>query len=63
MRVSSYAKTILAGVVAVIGAVSPLVADGFYTTEDVVQTALFILTAFGVYAVPNTPDNHTLDLD
>lgn len=54
MRIPAYAKTIVAGIVAVIGVVVPIIGqDDFLTTTDIVQMALGILTAFGVYVVPN----------
>lgn len=56
MRVPTVAKTIVAGVVAVIGVVVPILGqDDVLTTTDIVQMALGILTAFGVYVVPNAP--------
>jgi hypothetical protein len=54
VRVPSVAKAIVAGVVAVIGVVVPILGqDDFLTTTDIVQMALGIMTAFGVYVVPN----------
>lgn len=59
MRVSSVAKAIVAGVVAVVGVVAPIVGqDDLLTTVDFVQMALGILTAFGVYVVPNHTNAH-----
>lgn len=56
MRIPAYAKTIVAGIVAVIGVVTPIIGqDDILTTTDIVQMALGILTAFGVYVVPNAP--------
>lgn len=56
MRIPAYAKTIVAGIVAVIGVVVPIIGqDDILTTTDITQMALGILTAFGVYVVPNAP--------
>lgn len=65
MRIPAYAKTIVAGIVAVIGVVVPIIGqDDILTTTDITQMALGILTAFGVYVVPNAPvARHTLRED
>ncbi len=56
MRIPAYAKTIVAGIVAVIGVIVPILGqDDVLTTTDIVQMALGILAAFGVYVVPNAP--------
>jgi hypothetical protein len=47
MRISAYAKTIVALVVAIVGQ------DDVLTSTDIVQMVLGVLTALGVYAVPN----------
>lgn len=54
MRISAYAKTIVALVVAVVGVVTPIIGqDDILTSTDIVQMVLGVLTALGVYAVPN----------
>jgi Na+/H+ antiporter NhaD/arsenite permease-like protein len=56
MRVPAYTKTIVALVGAVLAVVTPILgADDFLTTTDIVQMAVGILTAFGVFALPNSP--------
>lgn len=56
MRVTAYMKTIVALVVAVVGVVAPIIGqDDVLTTTDIVQMVLGVLTALGVYVVPNTP--------
>jgi hypothetical protein len=55
MRVSAVAKTIVALVGSAIAVVAPLVGDGLLTTTDGVQIAVAVLTALGVFAVPNAP--------
>jgi hypothetical protein len=56
---SSYAKAIIAVVVAVLiaGAQAAMSAlgDGNWTTEDTLVVILAILGAVGVYAIPNKP--------
>lgn len=52
MNVSRYAKFI----VALCGAVSVAVADGIFDANDGVTIALAVLTALGVYRVPNATD-------
>lgn len=63
MRVSSVAKTIVAGIVALAGVVTPLIADDVLSIEDIVQMGLFLLGAFGVYVVPNGPQPARLHED
>lgn len=54
MRVSSVAKTIVAGVLAALSILSPAISgDGVLDTTEIVQSALALLAALGVYVVPN----------
>jgi hypothetical protein len=55
MRVSAVAKTIVALVGSAVAVLTPLVGDGLITTADGVQIAIAVLTALGVFAVPNAP--------
>lgn len=56
MRVSSVAKFIVAAVAAGVSVLTPAISgDGVLDTTEVVQIALAVLTALGVYAVPNGP--------
>lgn len=56
MHISAYAKTIVALIVAIVGVVTPIIGqDDVLTSTDIVQMVLGVLTALGVYAVPNTP--------
>ncbi|MFI6238327.1 hypothetical protein ACIBEF_00445 [Micromonospora sp. NPDC050795] len=56
MRVSQYAKTIVAGVVAGGTALTVALGDNVLTATEGITTALAILGAFGVYVIPNAPD-------
>lgn len=55
MRIPAYAKTIVALVVALAGVLTPLLSDDLFGAEDIVQIALFLISAVGVYVVPNAP--------
>lgn len=56
MRIPTYAKTIVALIVAALGVVTPILGqDDILTTTDVVQMVLGVLGALGVYVVPNAP--------
>lgn len=54
MRVSSVAKTIVAAIAAGVGAVVAATTDGVVTTNEMILVALAVLTALGVYVVPNS---------
>lgn len=54
MRVTAYAKTIVALIGSTVAVATPLIGDGILTTTDGVQIALAVLTALGIYAVPNS---------
>lgn len=56
MRVSAVANTIVALIGAAVAAATPLIGDGLITTTDVVQIAIAVLTAVGVFTVPNAPE-------
>jgi tellurite resistance protein len=53
MNVSAKAKFVVAAVAAGIVAVQVAVADGGFSSTDVVTVVLTVLGALGVYAVPN----------
>lgn len=54
-KVGSVAKTIVAGVLAAAVAVTTAVGDDVLEPTEIVTIALAVLTAFGVYVVPNAP--------
>ena len=56
MRVSAVAKTIVAAVGAGVTAVTVAVGDDILTTTEAINVALAVLTALGVYVVPNKND-------
>lgn len=53
MKISAYAKTVVATVIAVAYAVQAAITDGSITSSEWVGIALAGLTALGVWAVPN----------
>lgn len=55
MKVSNVAKGIVALVTAGVAAVSAVISDGVVTNEELVFVGLALLTALGVYEVPNSP--------
>lgn len=58
MKLGSYAKTIVAGVLAAAYALQAALTDDTVTTSEWVGIVLAVLTTLGVYVVPNsrTPD-------
>ncbi|XTZ18200.1 hypothetical protein ACQSSU_12900 [Micromonospora echinospora] len=57
MRVTRYAKTIVAALVAGGTAATVAMGDDVLTTTEGITVALAILGAFGVYVVPNAKDD------
>lgn len=55
MKVSSYAKFVVAAVLAAATALTVAVGDGGFSSSDAVTVVLAVLSALGVYAVPNKP--------
>ena len=55
MKVPQYAKTVVAAVVAAGTAVGAAITDSTITGAEWVTIGLAVLTALGVYAVPNAP--------
>lgn len=55
MKVSSYMKTIVAVVMAAGTAASVAMGDSVVTPTEMVNVALAVLGALGVYVVPNAP--------
>lgn len=53
MKIGSYAKTIVAGVLAAATVASTALGDNVLTTTEAVTIGLAVLTALGVYIVPN----------
>jgi hypothetical protein len=55
MKIPVYAKTVVAAVVAGATAVGAAITDSTITGSEWVAIGLAVLTALGVYAVPNAP--------
>lgn len=53
MKVSAVAKTIVAVLAAAVSAVVAATNDDYWTSTEMIQVAIGILTALGVYVVPN----------
>lgn len=53
MKVSAVAKTIVAVVAAGVTAVVAATSDDYFTSTEMVQVAIALLAALGVYVVPN----------
>ncbi len=53
MKIGRYAKTIVAGVLAAATAASTALGDNVLSTSETVTIVLAVLTALGVYVVPN----------
>jgi hypothetical protein len=53
MNVGKLAKAIVAALFAAVTVVYSAVSDDVYTSTEVVNTVLAVLTALGVWAVPN----------
>lgn len=53
IKVGHYAKTIIAAAVAAASVVSVAVGDDILTPTELVNVALAVLGAFGVYVIPN----------
>lgn len=59
MRIGKVAKTVVAGLFAAVTIAYSAVSDDVYTSTEVVNTVLAILTAIGVYAVPNADQSQS----
>lgn len=55
MKISPYAKTIVASIAAGATALTVAFGDDTLTPTEAVTVALAVLAALGVYVVPNTP--------
>jgi hypothetical protein len=53
MNVGKIAKTVVAALFAAVTVIYSAVSDDVYTTTEIVNTVLAVLTALGVWAVPN----------
>lgn len=53
MNLGKYAKTVVAVLFAAVVVAKSAVTDDVYTPQEVVDTILAVLTALGVWAVPN----------
>ncbi|GAA4221582.1 hypothetical protein FHR32_005145 [Streptosporangium album] len=53
MNVGKYAKTIVAALFAAVVVAKSAVTDGVYNPAEVIDTVLAVLTALGVWVVPN----------
>lgn len=62
MRVPEYAKTIVAAVVAGGTVLASAITDNSISGTEWVGIGLAVLTALGVYAVPNAPASKPRDL-
>jgi hypothetical protein len=60
MKVSSYAKFIVAAVVAGGTALTVALGDNVLTATEGITVVLAVLGALGVYAVPNAPKNDSI---
>ncbi|MGH8877443.1 MAG: hypothetical protein ACRD0P_08900 [Stackebrandtia sp.] len=64
MEVSKVAKTIVAAVGAAISALTIAMGDDTITATEAITAGLALLTALGVYVVPNAPsDTTTVTID
>ncbi|TMR97519.1 hypothetical protein [Nonomuraea basaltis] len=63
MKISRYAKTIVAALFAAIVAVNGAVSDDVFTATEIVNAVLAVLTALGVYAVPNAEQSKPQRID
>jgi hypothetical protein len=55
MTINRYAKTILAIIAAGLGILTAALSDDVVTPAELVNVAIAVVTAVGVYLVPNTP--------
>lgn len=53
MKIGKVAKTVVAGLFAAVTIAYSAVSDDVYTSTEIVNTVLAVLTAIGVYVVPN----------
>jgi len=53
MQIGKMAKTVVAALFAAVTVAYSAVSDDVYTSTEVVNTVLAVLTAIGVWAVPN----------
>ena len=53
MKIGPYAKTVVAVLFAVADIAKSAITDGVFTTQELIEAGLAVLTALGVWAVPN----------
>lgn len=53
MKIGSFAKSIVAALFAAVTVASSAITDDVYTSTEVINTVLAVLTAVGVFVVPN----------
>ncbi len=53
MKLGKYAKTVVAVLFAAVVVAKSAITDDVYTSSEVIETVLAVLTALGVWAVPN----------
>lgn len=53
MNVGKYAKTVVAVLFAAVVVAKSAITDDVYTSQELIETILAVLTALGVWAVPN----------
>lgn len=64
MRVSTVAKTIVAGIFAVLSVITPVLTTVDYLdVTNVIQMVLAILATLGVFVVPNAPQPTIMKTD
>lgn len=57
MKVSTYAKAIIAGVAVAAAVAKDVVGDGMITMAEGLEIVLAVLAVYGVYRVPNAQDD------
>lgn len=60
MNLGKYAKTVVAVLFAAVVVAKSAITDDIYTSQEVIETVLAVLTALGVWAVPNAKKSDNL---
>lgn len=53
MNLGKYSKTVIAALFAAVVVAKAAITDGVYTSSEVIETVIAVLTVLGVYVVPN----------
>ncbi|MEU8199309.1 hypothetical protein AB0C10_36545 [Microbispora amethystogenes] len=61
MKIGKYAKTVVAVLFAAVVVAKSAITDGTYTSQEAIETVLAVLTALGVWAVPNSERSDRLN--